>query len=481
MRWTIFSRLMVVYLGIFLLMLAANLYALSKLREIHQTARTIQDVDNRLIELKKSLSDSLFSQLQYEKKYLITRDNDLYERFLAARAGFEKDLSRARRIAGTPSQKEALDRLKASYDRYQTLFAEEKERAPAGRPSSSSPTEKEKKAATDRTLNELERLEAVSRNDIAERMRELSDTGSSTRSAAAMVAAVAAVLVIGLSFFITRGITRPLSLLIAKTGEVSDGVFSGNLAVASPPEIAELSRAFNAMCDRLKAVDRLKSDFFSSMSHELRTPLTSIKMGINLLQTGLKEPDPDKQKKLLTILASESDRLIGLVNSMLDLSKMEAGMMTYRFEPLPLAPLIEKVVTEVAPLVEARRIRFETESAEGIPILRVDRERILQALRNLIGNALKFTPAEGRIRVAARPGKVGVEVSVADTGPGIPRENLKTIFDKYRQGPSGGSSPVKGTGLGLAIAKHVILSHGGEIWVESEPGRGSTFTFSLRA
>jgi two-component system sensor histidine kinase GlrK len=264
-----------------------------------------------------------------------------------------------------------------------------------------------------------------------------------------------------------------------KTQEISKGVFECNLAIASPPEISKLAKAFNLMCDRLREVDKMKSDFFSSMSHELRTPLTSIKEGINLLQDGVGGVTTDKQNKLLAILTAESNRLINLVNTFLDLSKMEAGMVTYTFEEGRLGPLIERVIMEMTPLVEARKISLEAKVSEELPLLKMDAERILQALRNLVGNAIKFTPPGGRITVSARLVNSEIEVAITDTGPGIPEENLTTIFEKFHQAPFKYSSQTKGTGLGLAIVKHIITSHGGKVWAESQPGQGSAFIFLL--
>jgi len=235
------------------------------------------------------------------------------------------------------------------------------------------------------------------------------------------------------------------------------------------------------MCRQLNTVEKMKSDFFSTMSHELRTPLASIKEGISLLKDGIGGTSADKQAKLLNILTMETNRLIGHVNSFLDLSKMEAGMMTYHFEQGSLHPLIKKAMMEMVPLVEAKKIKFEAPMTEELPMIKMDDERILQALRNLIGNAVKFTPEGGRIRISARPEAQGLEVSVADTGPGIPKEDIPTIFEKFHQAPVNRSERTHGTGLGLAIVKHIITAHRGRVWVESETGRGSTFSFVLPA
>lgn len=153
---------------------------------------------------------------------------------------------------------------------------------------------------------------------------------------------------------------------------------------------------------------------------------------------------------------------------------MESGMMMYTFHPGRIAPLIDQAVKEIAPYAEAKRIHVEKQVAAGLSFYRMDGERILDVLRNLLGNAVKFTPEGGQVNVAANPLDTGLKVSVSDSGPGIPQNRLVLIFEKYVS-----SDQKKGTGLGLAIVKHIVAAHGGKVWVESDPGKGSTFTFVL--
>ena len=160
---------------------------------------------------------------------------------------------------------------------------------------------------------------------------------------------------------------------------------------------------------------------------------------------------------------------------------MEAGMVDYHFSPGDIHSLIRQAVEEIKPLAMAKRIRLEAENDQNLPQIRVDSERILQVLRNFIGNALKFTPEEGQVTVGARQEKGNLRIWVTDTGPGIPKENLGSIFEKYQQGSLNGSGSIKGTGLGLNIAKHIITAHGGRVWAESEAGQGSSFIFVLPA
>jgi len=234
------------------------------------------------------------------------------------------------------------------------------------------------------------------------------------------------------------------------------------------------------MCSKLKEIDKMKSDFFSLMSHELRTPLTTIKEGTNLFSESLEELGAtEKQKRLMTIINEECNRLIKLVNSLLDLSKMEAGMMVYNFHKAEISPLISRITDEIEPLAETRNIRIETEISEELPFIMMDTERILQVLRNLVGNAVKFTPNEGYIRISAQAVDKAVKISVADSGTGISEEKVTAIFDKYYQDTLARSSKIKGTGLGLAVVKQVINSHGGKVWVESTSEHGSVFSFVL--
>jgi two-component system sensor histidine kinase GlrK len=470
---------MIGYFAIFSLVILVSAYAILRLHQLNTGTRHILNIDNRILDYQEKLADSTLSQLRYEKKYVLTKDILLYEQFLSAKRDFTKFLSELLLIVDTPEKKDSLNKVKTHYQHFQALIDKEIENIRGTQSYSKRWSEQEIEKASDGVLEELKKLEGYARRDIQQRMKMLGESSASARKLVLTISAVAVVLVIVASFLITRSIAQPLTILMEKTKEISKGVFNDDLNIASPPEISELAGAFNSMCGKLKMVDKMKSDFFSSMSHELRTPLTSIKEGINLLREGVGGTIPERQKRLLAILSEESKRLIDLVNSLLDLSKMEAGMMTYTFEPGTVTPLIERTTTEMIPLIEARKITLTTKVDQKLPVIKIDREKILQVLRNLVGNAVKFTPEGGQVRVVARLVNRGVEVSVSDTGPGIKKENLTTIFEKFHQAPFKQSNPIKGTGLGLAIVKHVITAHGGRVWAESEPGQGSSLIFVL--
>ncbi len=478
MKLSIFSRLAVGYLSLLVLVAAVSIYAILQMGQVRRVTHSIISIDNYLMDVQNKLTDIFLSETRYEKKYIIMKDKTLYEGFVRTAGDFEQNLGEAILLTDSPEIRELLARIKHFHERYKTLFDEEAEFVKTGMKYPKPEYAKEKEKIADDIINELRTLKTSSQKNIFRKIRDLGEAGTRARTVAITFTLTSLLFGIVLSILITRSITLPLAEMKKKTKEISSGRFEANLDLPAPPEIGELAAAFNLMCRKLKEVDKMKSDFFSLMSHELRTPLTSIKEGTNLMLEGLAGDITDKQKKLLTILSEESNRLIGLVNSLLDLSKMEAGMLAYNFASTELPPLIQKVIFEVLPIAESKNIRVD-KKIEKLPPLKMDTERVLQALRNLIGNALKFTPPGGSVEVSARLIQNTVEVSVADSGIGIPKEHLATIFDKFQQVRHPGHGRHAGTGLGLAIVRHIINAHGGKVWLESNVGKGSTFFFAL--
>lgn len=478
MKWSIFSRLMTGYLAVLLLAMGVSVYAIVQLTYVRDVTKSVILVDNPLLDLHKGLSDSLLSQQRYEKKYIIMQDDLLYRGFLASKAEFEQYLRTAQQIAESPQLKSVLERAAGLHHSYQELFDNEVRYLSTGRRYPVARYRTEKETMLNALTDELMNIRSLSQQSIFGKVKKLSEAGTRATRAAIVTTVTAVGVGIILSFFITGSITKPLAEMQTKMSEFSSGIREPELNISSPPEIAKLGRSFNLMCEKLKELDRLKADFYALMSHELRTPLSSIKESTNLFLEGRGGSVTETQKKLLSITAEESNRMIELVNSLLDISKLEAGMMAYHFSQVDLNTLIAQAVKEVTPLAEAKRIRIEKKLAE-LPLLSLDPERILQVLRNLIGNALKFTPANGFIAVSSFSREKGVSVTVTDTGPGISQEHAAIIFDKYRQAGVSGQNKLQGTGLGLAVVKYIVQHHGGSVWVESDGARGSTFTVAL--
>ncbi len=226
----------------------------------------------------------------------------------------------------------------------------------------------------------------------------------------------------------------------------------------------------------LNEISRLKSEFIAAASHELRTPLTSVQMGIHLLLEDASTPLTDRQTEILVMCREDAGRLDRLMRELLDLSKIESGDVTPVRAPARLAPVVREAVEPLRLQVEARGIRLDVDAAPDLPTVSVDRSQIERVIANLVTNAMRATPAGGSIAVAAVPRGHDVAVSVADTGVGVPRDYLTRVFEPFVQVPG---SAVGGAGLGLAISRRIVEGHGGMLSVQSEPGKGSTFTFTI--
>jgi NtrC-family two-component system sensor histidine kinase KinB len=228
---------------------------------------------------------------------------------------------------------------------------------------------------------------------------------------------------------------------------------------------------------RLRELDRLKSEFVMTASHELRTPLTSIGMSIDLLIEGAKQKLNEKEQQLLLAAHEDLQRLKVLVNNLLDLSRIEAGKMEMEFDNIPVHMLFEKVMTIMKPQAEEKGVSLSLDVLKELPRVKADANKVMWVLTNLISNSLRYTERGGHIRLFAEPLGSYVHISVKDDGTGIPYEYQSKIFDKFVQIKS--DKVLGGSGLGLAICKEMVRAHGGTIWVDSIPGEGSVFTFTL--
>ncbi len=233
--------------------------------------------------------------------------------------------------------------------------------------------------------------------------------------------------------------------------------------------------------ERLRA-QRMKDEFVSIVSHELRTPLTSIRGSLGLLEGGVAGTLPPKAGELVRIARTNSDRLIRLINDILDLDKMEAGRLELRREAIEVGPLVEVVVAEMSGYAQQAGVVVEAEVGPCEPV-HGDRDRLAQVLVNLVSNAIKFSPEGERVRVRAQPspspGSGRVRLSVTDQGPGIARADVPKLFQKFHQLDASDARRRGGSGLGLVIAKTLVEAHHGHIGVDSEIDRGSTFYFEL--
>jgi signal transduction histidine kinase len=245
----------------------------------------------------------------------------------------------------------------------------------------------------------------------------------------------------------------------------------------------ENTRLFEEIAQKSKELEiasQHKSQFIANMSHELRTPLAAILGYAELMQEGFYGDQSEKSMNALTRIRSNGKHLLGLINTVLDIAKIESGQFTLNMSEYAIESVIETVRVATESLAQNRRLALKTEVAKSLPIGLGDEQRLTQVLLNLVGNAIKFTDT-GEVRVTAKAVNGHFNVSVTDTGPGIPEEHQARIFEQFHQVDSSNTKAKGGTGLGLAIAKQIVEMHGGRIWVESTLGKGSTFQMELPA
>jgi two-component system sensor histidine kinase GlrK len=481
MKFTIFKRMAFGYALIMLMVVFMGIYVTLKVDQLTGINYRVARVDGAMISMGEQLLESLFSQAGFEMKYLVSGDKDFREEFYGKKALFLETLEKIAALADRADQKERAADIGAQYNAYVALFEKESVLLTG----SNHPPRKEFLEERWTMLGQLdERLRSLIQN-VRLKRDERVDLSTRISHRTLRVTMVTAALTIGLgiliSLYITRSIGKPIALLGQKTKEIATGKFQKISEVRSPPEIKQLAEDFNFMSERLEQLDDMKLDFISHVSHELRTPLTSIKAASSILLEHTYDGSPERQNELLAIIHDECDRLIGAVNRILDISRMEAGMMDYRFSEGELSPIVQKIVLKLAPLAQRKKIELELMPFPELPLVRMDGDRVTQVIENLLGNALKFTPAGGKVIVVLSARKDGgdfVEVSIADTGSGIPKEHLARIFERFKRIEMGRETTI-GTGLGLSIVKHIIADHGGKIWVRSAPGKGSTFSFAL--
>ncbi len=316
--------------------------------------------------------------------------------------------------------------------------------------------------------------------------------------------ALAVLAAVSLGLLLSRGITSPLRRLTFAAGRVASGDFSQRVEVGSRDELASLADAFNTMAASLAKTEEQRRRLFSDIAHELKTPISVIQGNVEAIMDGVVDPTPER----MASLRDETLLLSRLVTDLRDLSLAEAGQLKLHPEPANLEDLLKGAVAGMQPEADRRGVRLETQLEEGLPRVLVDPDRVGQVLRNLIANALRYTPTGDKVEISAggrqlsaisRQSSLGsqhpelrtqnpalrtgtpsiVVVTVRDTGSGIPAEDLPHIFERFYRVDRSRNRASGGTGLGLAVVKQLVESQGGTVWAESEIGKGSAFNFTL--
>ena len=477
MRLPIFWRVILAQISLIALILLVSLYALSQLYHLTDLTTAILSRDSVTIDEEKRLLKLFFTQMRNAEKYVHLQDPVYYTRFSAGTQEFHGALEQLAPLLESPAEQDLLRQIQDMHSQYATALS------PTSSPSSVSNTDRTE--LSDAIAAGIDGLIRLREEGIAHKTAEARDQGAFAARVVGWLTAGGIGIAVLLAYVHARGVSRPLRILARELRQVGRGDFLRSLELRAPREVDELARAFNWMAHRLAKLDAMKADFIAHISHEFRTPLTAIQEGTSLLWEEISGPLTDSQREILTAIRRHSERLSHHLSSILDLSKMEAGMMEYILVPSDLTDVIQRSVEAVRLVAQKKRIPLEVLLSSPLPRVSLDVPRMQQVFDNLLSNAVKFTPEEGHIKVSAThetgedSQRGWVEVRVSDTGIGIAPEELERVFDKFYQSPQQQRNGPRGTGLGLAIVRHIVEAHDGKIWVESRVGQGSTFIVLL--
>jgi signal transduction histidine kinase len=480
---TVHKKLLVAFLTIVVLLITVGVVGLQLLSGVNRRAEEMAKLQ-RKIAAYRQIQHGTIAQLYSITSALLLADERTLAGTLRQLNQFGYDLDRLQFVAR--DEAELLGQVQKNYDQFVEIITKVVELIRAGK------------------VHEGRELQLAEASPLADRLERLTNQ-LVNRAAAEMVASIETsqeayltsrwvvigfavgsiglALVLGYAF--SWSLIGPVKEMDSRLKQIASGDFSQHVGVLNRDELGTLAANLNRMSDelgqlyqQLDAANRRKSDFLASMSHEFRTPLNAIIGYGRIIRRETEGQISQVQKDNLQDLLNNAERLLHLIDSLLDFAKIEAGKMEVRVEPVRVQEVIHGAASTIESMLNVDGVRLVREIAPDIPALYTDREKLRQIIINLLGNAVKFTE-RGEIRISACQQNGSVKLAVSDTGIGIERKDLDQIFERFHQGDRSNNKKYRGTGLGLAIVKQFVNLLGGEIGVVSEVGKGSVFTVTL--
>ena len=459
-----------------------------KMHEAHERVEWSQQIDH-----------ALARQMHFTALALVLRDEDSVSRILRENNRFNATLAR-REMVATEEERDLIQQIRGRQDGVMNAVADI---ANAIRDGKLDEARADLLGRQERAYQDIEalvgRLVEVENRHMLDLKHAVETSNFRSIVLTACFAALAIVLALLCGFVISWSCLLPLRQAQDLLGAVAAGDFTARITVPNRDEFGAQAASLNRMSGeigrlmaeqqeattalrqlntRLEQASRAKSEFLANMSHELRTPMNAILGFTEMMRDGLYGEVPDDLKEPLADIHTNGRHLLGLINDVLDLSKIEAGRMGLTLQEYAVQDVVDSVRVSLRSLAVERGLEFTTRVSPDLPIAQGDAKRLIQCLMNLAGNALKFT-RQGRVEIADDRQDEELIYRVIDTGIGIAKEDLVKVFDEFRQIDGAATREYGGTGLGLSITKRFIEMHGGRIWVESELGQGSTFWFAV--
>jgi signal transduction histidine kinase/cell division protein FtsB len=477
------TKLLVAFLTIVGLLIVLGAVGLQVLSGVNQQTQELIKLQRKIAAYRQVQHDTT-KQLYNISTALVLTDDRMLDAALRQLSQFGYDLDRLEFVA--KDEAALLSQVRQEYDQFVKVVSQVVELVRNGRVGEA------REVHLAQSVPLADRLERLTNQLVniaeADMVTAIEATEQAYRTSRAVVVAFALgsiLLALGLGYVISWSLVKPVKEIEARLAQIASGEFKQRVHVSNRDELGTLAADVNRTSEelgnlyqQLAAASRHKSEFLANTSHELRTPLNAILGYTELIQDNIYGPVPDKIREILDRVQSNGRHLLGLINDVLDLSKIEAGQLTLSVSEYSIKEVVNTVVTATESLAAEKKLALKTVISDNLPSAKGDERRITQALLNLVGNAIKFTE-KGEVAVQAAAANGAFHVAVTDTGPGIQLEDQKRIFEEFQQVDSSSTRKKGGTGLGLSISKKIIELHGGRLWVESEPGKGSTFRFTL--
>jgi signal transduction histidine kinase len=495
---SVHTKLLGAFLVITALFIAMAGVSLDTIARTAQQSRKMHEAHER-VEWSQQIDLALARQMHFTALALILQDEAAVARILRENNRFNGTLAR-REVVGTEEERSLIQQIRGRQDGVMNAVADIANAIRDGK------LDEARASLLGRQERAYQDIEALVGRLVDVENRYMLDLKHAVETAnfrsillTACFAALAVVLALLCGFVISWSCLLPLRKAQEFLGAVSAGDFTATITVPNRDEFGAQAARLNHMSGEigrlmgeqqrtatalrelntsLEHASRAKSEFLANMSHELRTPMNAILGFTEMMRDSLYGEVPDELKEPLADIHTNGRHLLGLINDVLDLSKIEAGRMGLSLQDYSVPDVVDSVRVSLRSLAHERGLEFVTQVAPDLPIAHGDAKRITQCLMNLAGNALKFT-RQGRVEIAVESQGDELIYRVTDTGIGIPKDELGKVFDEFRQVDGAVTREFGGTGLGLSITKRFIEMHGGRIWVDSEPGEGSTFWFAV--
>ena len=466
-----------IFLGFSLVIVVLGAVGVLSLRAVGRLVSLNREVASETLpalRLTAEVHDAMLALARLEARFTILRDPRYAAVWRERAEAVRADLARLRDLARTGDESRHLAEATSAFERYRDAVVAEQERLTAAG-ARATVGEPAGRVLAERVETSLEALQNATYARVLRAQAEVARLEERTWTGVIVALAAALGLALLVTAVIALRITRSLRQLSAATSAVAAGSFREPIPAGGMDEVGVLARSFNAMAARLRQLDEMKEEFFATLSHELRSPLTSVREASHLLADEVAGPLTPKQARLVEIIQRSSDRLLRIVNQILDISRLRAGLLPLQHKPVDLERLVTRAAEELRPQAEEAKVTLERERVGQRFTISGDEDRLVQVVVNLLANAIRFTPAGGRVVARVVDAGSECEVQVEDTGLGIPASELPHIFDSYRQAHLGKG----GTGLGLSIVRGLVQAHGGRVTVESQEGKGSRFSVLL--